>query len=101
MPHQKVDRVAAIAVIAAGVLVGGAALLLDAGKLAWSEPDLRPDPPYGLFLVVVGAGMLVLGGVVLRSRRAPRIWEYGILLVVAIAATRLSTYGEGGAEQCC
>jgi hypothetical protein len=101
MPNRTTGKVVAIAVMVSGVLVGGTALLLRAGKDTWPDPDSRPDPPYGLFLVVVGTGILVLGWLVLRGRRAPRLWEYGLLILIAIIATRLSTYGAGGAQQCC
>jgi hypothetical protein len=94
-------RTAAIALIIVSVLAGGLVLATDAGRAGWPQPDLQPGPPYHLFALVVGVGLLVLSGVAMASRHAPRPREYVLLLVLAVAATWLSTYREGGAQQCC
>jgi hypothetical protein len=98
---QRVRRVTAVVLIIATVLAWWLVLVMDPGMLGWPQPELRPEPPYRLFTLVVGGGLLAFAGITLRRRHALRLWELAALLSVAIVATWLSTYREAGAQPCC
>jgi hypothetical protein len=97
----RTTRRAAGVLVLASLLLAVLVLISDPSAGGWPHPDLRAEPPYRMFVLVVGGGLLALTVVGVIRRHPPRLREYAALAVVAIVATWLSGYRQAGAQPCC